>query len=146
MVLVWKTKSPLFCLRYDPLIVFRRQNHITFIFIKPCHMPLIANGLLFWPKLKGTARWQWERAPVTIHNNWSRIAFSSPLKAALKTCLYCMTSSNVTGTVIFLVGMTPLSHSSAVGKYNWPAILCCKEREKRVCFVTKHPRCLGFFF
>ena len=34
MVRVWKTKSVLFCLRYDPLIVFRRQNHITFIFIK----------------------------------------------------------------------------------------------------------------
>ena len=34
MVLVWKTKSLLFCLRYDPVIVFRRQNHITFIFIK----------------------------------------------------------------------------------------------------------------
>ena len=31
---VWKTKSLLFCLRYDLLIVFRRQNHITFIFIK----------------------------------------------------------------------------------------------------------------
>ena len=34
MVRVWKTKSLLFCLRYDPLIVFRRQNHITFIFMK----------------------------------------------------------------------------------------------------------------
>ena len=34
MVRVWKTKSLFFCLRYDPLIVFRRQNHITFIFIK----------------------------------------------------------------------------------------------------------------
>ena len=34
MVRVWETKSLLFCLRYDPLIVFRRQNHITFIFIK----------------------------------------------------------------------------------------------------------------
>ena len=34
MVRVGKTKSLLFCLRYDPLIVFRRQNHITFIFIK----------------------------------------------------------------------------------------------------------------
>ena len=34
MVRVWKTKSPLFCLRYDPPIVFRRQNHITVIFIK----------------------------------------------------------------------------------------------------------------
>ena len=28
-----KTKS-LFCLRDDPLIGFRRQNHVTFIFIK----------------------------------------------------------------------------------------------------------------
>ena len=34
MVLVWKTKSLLFCLWYDPLIVLQRQNHITFIFIK----------------------------------------------------------------------------------------------------------------
>ena len=33
MVQVWKTKSLLFCLRYDPLIVFRKQNHVTFIFI-----------------------------------------------------------------------------------------------------------------
>ena len=31
---VFLTKWLLFCLRYDPLIVFRRQNHITFIFIK----------------------------------------------------------------------------------------------------------------
>ena len=34
MVRVWKTKSLLFCSRYDSLIVFRRQNHIAFIFIK----------------------------------------------------------------------------------------------------------------
>ena len=34
MVRVWKTKSLLLCLRDDPLIVFRRQNHVTFIFIK----------------------------------------------------------------------------------------------------------------
>ena len=33
MVRLWKTKSLFFCLRYDPQIVFRRQNHITFIFI-----------------------------------------------------------------------------------------------------------------
>ena len=29
-----KNKSLLFCLRYDPLIVFQRQNHVTFIFLK----------------------------------------------------------------------------------------------------------------
>ena len=46
MVRVWKTKSLLFCLRYDPLIVFRRQNHIIFIFIKnDVTWPLRANGL-----------------------------------------------------------------------------------------------------
>ena len=34
IVWIWKTKTLLFCLRYDLLIIFRRQNHITFIFIK----------------------------------------------------------------------------------------------------------------
>ena len=34
MARIWKAKSLLFCLRYDPQIVFRRQNPITFIFIK----------------------------------------------------------------------------------------------------------------
>ena len=34
MVWVWKTKSLLFCLRYNPIMVFWRQYHITFIFIK----------------------------------------------------------------------------------------------------------------
>ena len=42
---IWKTKSLLFCLRYDPLIVFPRQNHITFIDVT---WPLSANGLLVW--------------------------------------------------------------------------------------------------
>ena len=34
MVRVWKTKWLLLCLRYDPLIVFRKKNHTAFIFIK----------------------------------------------------------------------------------------------------------------
>ena len=34
MVQVWKLNQITIILRYDPLIVFRRQNHITFIFIK----------------------------------------------------------------------------------------------------------------
>ena len=35
MVRVWNwSKSLLFCLRYDPLVVFWSQNHITFVFIK----------------------------------------------------------------------------------------------------------------
>ena len=41
MVRVWKTRSLLFCLRYDPLMVFQRQNHITFIFIKTMSRDLL---------------------------------------------------------------------------------------------------------
>ena len=47
MVWVWKTKSLLFCLRYDPLIVFQRQNHITFIFIKTMSHDLLSSNGLF---------------------------------------------------------------------------------------------------
>ena len=47
MIQVWKTKSLLFCLRYDPLSVFWRQNHITFIFIKTMsHDPLVQ--MAYW--------------------------------------------------------------------------------------------------
>ena len=47
MVRVWKTKSLLVRLRYDPLMVFWRQNHITLIFINENDVtwPLGANGL-----------------------------------------------------------------------------------------------------
>ena len=47
MVWVWKTKSLSFCLRYDPLIVFQRQNHITFIFIKMMSHDLLSSNYLF---------------------------------------------------------------------------------------------------
>ena len=47
MVRVWKTKSLLFCLRYDPLIVFRRQNHITFVFIKATSHDLLVQ-MAYW--------------------------------------------------------------------------------------------------
>ena len=45
MVRVSKTKSLLLCLRYDLLIVFQRQNRITFICIKANTWPISANGL-----------------------------------------------------------------------------------------------------
>ena len=50
MVQVWKTKSILFCLRYDPLSIFWRQSHITFIFIKTMSHDLLvqlANRKIF---------------------------------------------------------------------------------------------------
>ena len=47
MVRVWKTKSPLFCLRYDPLIVFLKVKSYNFHFHKnDVTWPLSANGLL----------------------------------------------------------------------------------------------------
>ena len=49
MVQVWKTKSLLFCLRYDPLIVFLRQKHITFIFIKTMSHDLLVQMAYFDP-------------------------------------------------------------------------------------------------
>ena len=52
MVQVWKTKSLLFCLRYDPLIIFSGQNHITFIFIKMMSPDLLAQMAYFHNKSK----------------------------------------------------------------------------------------------
>ena len=46
-VRVWKTKSLLFFLRYDPLIAFRRQNHITFISIKMMSHDLLVQMAYF---------------------------------------------------------------------------------------------------
>ena len=56
MVQVQKTKSLLFCLRYDLLIVFWRQNHITLIFIKTVSHDLLVqmayrNSLLLCEKI-----------------------------------------------------------------------------------------------
>ena len=51
MVRVWKTKSLLFCLRYDPLIVFRKAKSYNFHFHKnDVTWPLSANGLLILPQ------------------------------------------------------------------------------------------------
>ena len=48
VVRVWKTKSLLFSLRYDPLIVFRRQNLKTFIFIKMMSHDLLVQMAYQW--------------------------------------------------------------------------------------------------
>ena len=51
MVRVWKTKALLFCLRDDPRIVFRRQNHVTFIFIKTMSHDLLVQ-VAYLPRLR----------------------------------------------------------------------------------------------
>ena len=60
-----KTKSPLFCLRYDPLIVFWRQNHITFIFIKTMSHDLLVQ-MAYWilTELHALERSAQERSPI----------------------------------------------------------------------------------
>ena len=62
MVRVWKPKSLLFCLRYDPLIVFRRQNHITFIFIKTMSHDLLVQMAYLCNilKLVHFDSWSWQ--------------------------------------------------------------------------------------
>ena len=48
VVLVWQTKSLLCCSRYDPLMVFWRKNHITFIFIKMMWHELLVQMAYLW--------------------------------------------------------------------------------------------------
>ena len=81
VVRVWKTKSLLFCLRYDPLIVFWRQNHITFIFIKMMSHDLFVQMaylkgysylMLYWKKQsqqKPTANIGSTTRRTTVFNN-----------------------------------------------------------------------------
>ena len=52
MLRVWKTKSLLFCLRYDPLIVFRRQNHLH---KKRCHITSLCNWPIAYSKVSPSA-------------------------------------------------------------------------------------------
>ena len=59
MVRVWKTKSVLVCLRYDPQTVLRRQDHLTLSFIKMITWPLSANGLL---RKEEEAKAAWEKS------------------------------------------------------------------------------------
>ena len=96
MVWVWQTKSLSFCLRYDPLIVFRRQNHITFIFIKTMsHDLLVQMAHWLWIEICenivlikiditmttiNKKLWNWEKPNFV----WSRPPTENP---TLGTCL-----------------------------------------------------------
>ena len=77
MVRVWKTISLLFCLRYDPLILFRRQNHVTFIFMKTVTWPLSANGLFRFLRQSKPDRYPWD--------NVARELWHQALHSALTT-------------------------------------------------------------
>ena len=64
-ILVWKTKSLLFFLRYVPLMILRWQNHINFICIKNDVTWLFnENGLL--PSSPGTFQGKSMERPVSV--------------------------------------------------------------------------------
>ena len=100
---VWKSKSLSFCLRYDPLIIFLRQNHITFVFIKMMSHDLSANGLfktqtpkngtLFKGKTKTDYYFQWQHNIVLT----DYLFLSSWVFKLLNFCWYnvCTPSSKV---------------------------------------------------
>ena len=74
VVRVWKTYSLLFCLRYDPLIVFCRQNYITFIFIKMMSHDLLVQ--YYWPIVNimwicpGLRKRGWTIATIRDTSSW----------------------------------------------------------------------------
>ena len=70
MVRVWKSKSLLFSLRYDPLIVFffKENHHIIFIFlINDVTWPLSANGLVFTCLVWWLIRWALFQPFLILH-------------------------------------------------------------------------------
>ena len=93
MVQVWKTKSLLFCLRYDPLIAFLRQKHITFIFIKTMSHDLLVQMAYFDPSgetqkkenfykysrgsHKRLRREKWSQLDLVVYENGSEYIFFS---------------------------------------------------------------------
>ena len=81
MVRVWKTKSLLFCLTYDPLMVFWRQNHITFIFIKMMSHDLLVQ-MAYWPFFNPSS-WTF-REPNLIH--WRKYKKSSASESLRNAC------------------------------------------------------------
>ena len=81
MVRVWKTKSLLFCLKYDPLMVFWRQNQITFIFIKMMSHDLLVQ-MAYWPFFNPSSRTF--REPNLIH--WRKYKKSSASESLRNAC------------------------------------------------------------
>ena len=92
MVQVWKTKSLLFCVRYDPLIVFQQRNHISIFFHKnDVRWPLSANGLFkqFIPTFEAIHCWRRDMSFLWLFNHLLSWLKSSPLKN--KGIMGCLT-------------------------------------------------------
>ena len=90
MVRVWKTKSLLFCLRYDPLIVFWRKNHISFIFIKTMSHDLLVQ--IAYPvrlSFKGACPHRFLKSLATLFFNYHVWCLASPSALYLKEPRWC---------------------------------------------------------
>ena len=83
MVLVWKTKSLLFCLRYDPLIIFWRQNHITFIFLKTTSDDLLVQKAYCRVLCRYHFIVYWSIKRKMVHSRWN---FSLRKSTFCRTC------------------------------------------------------------
>ena len=93
MVRVWQTKSPLFCLRYDPLIVFWRQNHITFIFIKTMSHDLLVQIYVYKLWYNNT----FDTIFVVVSRHLNQFALNHlTLKTSLPSPFYWFKLSSVT--------------------------------------------------
>ena len=81
MVRVWNlTKSLFFCLRYDPLIVFWWQNHITLIFVKMMSHDLFVQMASVFSIFDDLGGWQpWMK--------WVHIAPIKDLNLFNNTCM-----------------------------------------------------------
>ena len=80
MARVWQTKSLLISLRYDPLIVFRRQNHITFIFIKTMSHDLLVQMAYFCARFSDV---------ISRGNHWWRRKMSFVFSGYQTPSHYC---------------------------------------------------------
>ena len=135
MVSVWKTKSLLFCLRDDLLIVFRNENHVTVIFF----IKMMSHDFLvqvayynfkqsFWISchlacsrlsVVGDER-KWARK--TNEGGLRRRAAGEPVRISLRTLFWCSRSCYT----LWLVNFDSTVNTPAVASY----LVNQKDRER----------------
>ena len=119
MVRVWKTKSLWFCSRYDPLIVFRRQNHITFIFMKTMSHDLLVQIADLGRHCRQVLNCEMIKHWHTVYNrakanrNWNSVKTQS-----LGKSLRDLTDSQIRGEPHFIC-VTTYNNNSAFKGREW---------------------------
>ena len=130
MVRVWKTKSLWFCSRYDPLIVLRRQNHITFIFMKTMSHDLLVQIADLGQHCRQVLNCEMIKHWHTVYNrakanrNWNSVKTQS-----LGKSLRDLTDSQIRGEPHFIC-VTTYNNNSAFKGREWG-------RKKNTIFMSK---------